>query len=366
MTIFLMVLQKLLDKELSTMSSQLGVKAQSVLTNHKLSRAQQVIVDDLKMSILQDRGTGDDREDHLAIIKKIDTARLKLEETRELHNQAREEGDTIKCFTKLRYNTAKFHTKLEDNDFKLLNIRNVYTPECLLYYESAYYFGREIFNPLVPNQKEVGSVRKAKETSLQERLEILSKLIKPTSDYAERCKRTCQALTDIATDNGVVITSKRKMVNAPGLSFLGMQVTVPNGPGEGRLKELITTVRDHIKTMTLETYNPEGPAKEGPIRSDASISGKMPSHDLNEGAEEDDEEDDNLRIASSSSNTRSMPKEVDNDDDDDDDDDDVVVGTPPPVAAKFRAVPVPPIKPAKIVKAEDREEERSHRSFSKN
>lgn len=276
-TIFLMVLKKLIKEQLNPLSTNLSIQAKSYGYQKNLSTDQKEIIDTLDGVIQKLEGTGDDDADCKAIGVLIDAAREKIKERRE-HYKYNEKGNTKDTVDGLKLHISDFHKKLttlkieglkshisEHNEspalkFDLLNKAYTLTPENIVYFHAAYYFGEEIFDP---KQGMDVDIRNQKERKLVSRLISLSKLIQPTDSLEEQKAQCLQTIEDIATDNKAVIKKdeKNSAVAIPGVSFWGVSLTLSKvwecfSAGEGRLQTQFDFAARKIREMTEETFEP--------------------------------------------------------------------------------------------------------------
>lgn len=241
MTIFLKVLIKLIRNHLGELSrnlqSQTASYTSSYIYNSDLSMQQKEKVDTLEEKIGAITGTNDDAKDMEYIVKLLETYRVEVKKVREKHGEQGEEGHTIKTLNNMVFRTKGFYGKLKSFEFNLLNKEyNDVTPDGVVYYHAAYYFGEEVFNPSKTIDPDI---RKKKEDKLKNRLVILSELIKPEYDCLARADRTLGVLQDLASDNKQVIKKDdNKGIALPGLSFWGFSISTPSewfSASEGRL-----------------------------------------------------------------------------------------------------------------------------------
>ena len=180
MTIFLIVLQKLIKEQLSPLSKKLATKAKSFGHNRALSTDLKDIIDKLEHDILFFTASEekDDASDSQKIRLLIERARVAAQDVREKHKEPRDSGETVKCLSSLMFHTTRFYTKLFEFGFPLLGRSYTETPENIIYYQAARYFGEEIFDPLTGMDVDIRGV---KEGQLNSRLQALSELISPKS-----------------------------------------------------------------------------------------------------------------------------------------------------------------------------------------
>ena len=260
MTIFLMVLKKLIKEQLSPLSTNLASQAKSYGYKKDLSLDQKDIIDKLEESILLFKGSkADDEGDVKKIHELIVAAHKKIQAARELHQEPKDSGSTIDCITKLMLRPAEFCDKLaEFKKIQFLNMEYSETPHNIIYFHAAYYLGDNVFNPLEGIDVQI---RTKKEEKLQLRLEALSAIIKPTDTLAEQKLRCKQMVDDLASDNKLVIKKDdgAKNISLPGFSFWGVQMTVPKewfGAGEGRMAQQFSLAYRNIMNLTEETFEP--------------------------------------------------------------------------------------------------------------
>ena len=260
MTIFLMVLKKLIKTQLGPLSISLGKKADSTGYNNDLSRDQQEIIDTLDNTLSLLQGTGNDANDTATVIELIDTARKKIQTVRELYKEPRDGGETMKCINSLKSHTSDFYEKLLLFKFCLLNKPYFETPENIIYYHATYYFGEEIFAPKAGLDVDI---RNKKERKLEMRLKFLSELIDPSYNLEEQRERSLQVLDDLFSDNNLAIKKDdgNSAIPMPGLSFWGMSVTLTGiteifAASEGRMAVQFNQAARKIKAMTNETFQP--------------------------------------------------------------------------------------------------------------
>ncbi|BCA97040.1 hypothetical protein TUM19329_34010 [Legionella antarctica] len=258
MTIFLMVLKKLIKEQLSPLSIGLDKKAKSVGYNTDLSTDQKEVIDKLEADILRFEGSGNDETDAAKFGELIDKAREKIQIIREKYGESRDEGDTITCLNKLKLHTNDFHKKLESFKFSLLNKEYSETPENVCYYHATYYFGEEIFAP----KKGLDiKIREQKEAKLEKRLQSLSELIKPTHTLDEQRERSIQVLDDLASDNKLAIKKDEAPVTVPGMSFWGVSLTLSGvtdyfSASEGRMGVQFNLAARKIRDMSEDKFEP--------------------------------------------------------------------------------------------------------------
>ncbi len=258
MTIFLIVLKKLIREQLKPVSNTLLVQSKSYGYNKQLSLDQKDIIDHLEEEVLKFEGTGDDESDTKTMVVLIESHRAKIQLARERHGKPREEGATITCISNLIFHSNGFLSKLKTFNFPLLNKLNTETPEGIIYYHAAYYFGEEIFNPLASIDLHI---RAKKEEALHVRLQSLSEIIKPSHTLDERKERAMRHLMDLASDNKASIKPAKSSVAVPGVSFWGIQATAPTewfAPSLGRFDEQFSQAARKIKEMTEESFKPDG------------------------------------------------------------------------------------------------------------
>lgn len=264
-----MVLKKLIKEQLSPLAANLSSQSKSYGYNKNLSIDQKELIDRLEEAMLLFQGNeeNDDEADSKKISEIIDGFRVKIQAAREKHGAARDEGATISCLNNLIFHTSGFHSKLVAFKFNLLNKPYSETPENIVYYHSAYYFGEEIFTPKSGIDLEI---RVKKEQKLAIRLQSLSELIKPSHTLDQQRERAMQVLTDLANDNKMVIKKDEGAtpVALPGLSFWGFSMTAPTdwfAASEGRMGQQFNFACRKIREMTKDTFQPGAEAKaEGP------------------------------------------------------------------------------------------------------
>lgn len=255
MTIFLMVLKKLIKEQLGPLATTLNNQITAFGYNPKLSLEQKEKVEQLDASIIAFTGANDDETDYQDLIKIIDAVRREIGTIRERHGEAAAKGNTVKSLTDLSDHIKSFYFKLADFEFKLLDRAYASTPEHITYFHACYYFGEEIFSP---SMKLDVNIRNKKEETLVKRLQQLSQLIKPESDLEEQRKWTLQTLKDLATDNRDIV-KKPGSFNLPGLSFWGIAVTAPNdifSASEGRFAVQFSLAINKVEAMTAATFEP--------------------------------------------------------------------------------------------------------------
>lgn len=257
MTIFLIVLKKLIKEQLSPLSTNLGYQSKAYRYNHELSKDQKQIIDDLADKLVLFTGTNDDESDSKEIAKLLEDALRDIQAKRESHGEAKDKGNTVNCLKDLIFHARGFYEKLASFKFSLLNKEYTETPENIVYFHAGYYFGDDIFTPKTNIDVEI---RNKKEDRLAIRLKSLSELIKPTHSFEEQKERALQVLQDLAADNKVVIKKgDNSSVSIPGLglSFWGFQITAPTewfSAGEGRFAEEFNMAVRKIQEMKSEQF----------------------------------------------------------------------------------------------------------------
>jgi hypothetical protein len=254
MTIFLMVLKKLIKDQLSPVSTNLAYQSKAFGYNQQCSKDQKLIIDDLGDKLVLFQGTGDDEADSKEIVKLLEAALRDIQAKRESHGEPKDQGKTVGCLKDLIFHTRGFYEKLVAYKFSLLDKEYTETPENIVYFHSAVYFGDDIFTPKANIDVEI---RNKKEDRLAIRLKSLSELIKPGYSFEEQKERTLQVLQDLAADNKLVIKGDNSNVAVPGLSFWGFQITAPTewfSAGEGRFAEEFNMAVRRIKEMKPEQF----------------------------------------------------------------------------------------------------------------
>ena len=254
MTIFLMVLKKLIKDQLNALSVNLDNQSKSYRYNRDLSKDQKEIIDGLDNVIVKFQGSDKDRDDVTEIIKLIDDSLKKIQDKREAYGEPRDKGNTVTTLNTLRNHVSGFDDKLFKFSFNLLDKIYTETPENIVYYHAAYYLGDEIFNPKGGDL----SIRSTKEQKLGERLETLKELIKPHYNLEEQRRRVLQVLKDLSTDNQAAIKKDKSSGYAlPWLTLYGAQLNLPEewfAASEGRFAEEFNMAVRKINAMTAEQF----------------------------------------------------------------------------------------------------------------
>lgn len=275
MTIFLMVLKKLIKEQLNAASSTLESQAQyPSLYNQLLSLQKKNIVDTLESKVVAFLGTGDDEADSKSINKLIEEARILIQGKQEEHGKSRDSGETLEMMSNLIFHTNAFYTKLDkynksetsdvidkgEGPVKLRLINHPYhnTPENTIYFFAAGYIGEEIFKP---SSKIDLVVRNRKEEAVLSRIQSLSEVIKPQFGLGDRKTRAMKTLSDLAMDNMTIITPTT--TSSFGLPFVSLggffSVKVPTtlfNPSEGRFGKLFSLAESLVKDMTELEFQP--------------------------------------------------------------------------------------------------------------
>lgn len=254
MTIFLNVLTKLISEKLSPLLNGLTGKSKGLGHNHNLSKEQYEIILALFSKIVPFKGTGNDAVDYVAVTTLIEAAREEIQAVREKHRVGRDDGETIGCINLLLSSTKLFYSKLNKLNFKLLNKVYTETPENIIYFHAAYYFGEDIFTPIGSIDLDI---RDHKEDAVVKRLESLPKLIKPTSTMEEQIDWSLRVLSDLATDNKAAIkpSKKKTAIPIPGITFFGISLTAPMNmlsASEGRMGDQIKAAVIQIEKLKLK------------------------------------------------------------------------------------------------------------------
>lgn len=259
MTIFLMVVKKLIKDHLNSRANDLlnqskGLFATLSLFNSKLSKAQKGLIDDLDTYLVLFKGTGDDEVDYKEIIAYIEKTRENVQDVRETHKANRNSGETITCLNDLILHIKDFYSKLNSYKFSLLNREYTKNPEGIVYYYAAYYFGEDKFTPRTNVDSQL---RILKEELLRARLQTLSELIRPEFLLEDRRSRTLRVLQDLDSDNKKVIHGDGTSLPVPGVNFWGVQANLSTdvfSPGEGSMGELFKAAAQEIIALTPETF----------------------------------------------------------------------------------------------------------------
>ncbi|KGP64292.1 hypothetical protein EP47_00115 [Legionella norrlandica] len=255
MTIFLLVLKKLIKEKLSALSGSLDSKSKSLIHNRELSKDQKGVIDTLEEKITRFDGTNNDHDDLQKIIKKLEKARVSIQSLRESYSEPRDEGETISCLNNLRNHSTGFFDKLASFKFKLLDKSYSETPEYIVYYHAAVYLGDEIFTPKPGIDI---SIRNQKEDQVAKRLQSLSELIKSNYNLEEQRERALQVLSDLAADNKKII--KKDESSLPSFSlFWGASIVAPAelfSAREGRFGDEFNMANRRIKAMTEKQFKP--------------------------------------------------------------------------------------------------------------
>jgi hypothetical protein len=283
MTIFLMVLTKLIKKQLNhTVTELTGQAEYPSVYNQLLSLQKKNILEILESKISKVESSGNDENDANAIVKLLEAHRVQIQEKQEEHGKSRDTGETLTTISNLMFHTNSFYTKLagfvtkKEVTDKLSLINKTYTnnPEDVIYYHSVYYVGEEVFNP--SSSKDV-AIRNAKEEAICDRIQSLSERIKPEFSLLERRSRALDILKDLATDNQNIINPKKSSgFSLPFFSLGGVvSLKVPKdwfNPSEGRFGQQFSIAHSIIRDMVPakavakppvveESKEPELPAK---------------------------------------------------------------------------------------------------------
>ena len=177
MTIFLMVLKKLikeqLDPAITNLTSQIASSRfnyKTYLYDQKLAKAQLELVHELDNAIVMFEGSNDDKADCVSIAKIVDEAVKANHQIRRAHAAAKAHSNTMTSLADLRLHITDFYDKLNTFPFKLLDLQYTDTPENIINYYAACYFGEEIFFPMSGIDL---NIRAEKEQKLATRLEML-------------------------------------------------------------------------------------------------------------------------------------------------------------------------------------------------
>lgn len=282
MTVFIMVLKKIIKEHLNAIALELAEQAnRPMLYIQLLSLQKKNIIDGLEEKITSFVGTGDDEADSKTINKMIEEARVLVQNKQEAHGKPKDDGGTLKKMSNLIFHTNSFFTKLDkfnkkeelephekksessekqERPVKLRLINLIYSnsPETILYSHAALYIGEEIFKPSAKIDLEI---RAAKENAMFSRIQSLSERIKPEFGLADRKNRTKEALRDLSMDNNEIITPKT--ANSFGLPFLTLgglfSVKVPTtlfNPSEGRFGKLFSLADSMISDMSDLEFQP--------------------------------------------------------------------------------------------------------------
>jgi hypothetical protein len=267
MTIFLMVLQKLIKEQLNPRSTDLDEKSKPKAYsyrwyNHELSRELKTLIDDLSDNIVKFTSDEDDKSSVNYITTLIKDTRENVGKKREEHGEPKDKGETMECLNKLSFDVEGLYKKLIEFKkigsltFDLLDMKYTNNPLFLIYYHAVYYFGEEIFHP--KSNLDV-KLRAEKEVRLGKRLQSLSELIKPEQTLDEQKERALQVLADLANDNKQVIKKDKSYYKLPGLTLYGVGLSIPTdwfSPSEGRLGEQFNLAVRKINEMTLHDFEP--------------------------------------------------------------------------------------------------------------
>ncbi|PWY56565.1 hypothetical protein DGG96_05420 [Legionella qingyii] len=260
MTIFLMVLKKLIKEQLSPLSASLDSKSKTYGHNKILSKEQKDLIDELSDKVVQYLSSGTDEENVKEITQLITDYRSSVQIKRESHGEPKDKGETIGCLNDLVFHISGFHDKLKafkesgPYDFNLIDKEFKNNPEHIVYYHAVYYFGEEIF---CPKSGIDVKLRAEKEKKLGDRLQSLFELIKPSHNLEEQKKRTLQVLGDLAEDNKRTLKKDKSSYTLPYFSFYGVALTLPTdwfSPSEGRLGEQLNLAIRKINEITLEKF----------------------------------------------------------------------------------------------------------------
>jgi hypothetical protein len=269
MTIFIDVLKQLIKEDLSGAISEELRKSRAYAHNHKLSLEQKEILTQLDNSIVLLGCTGNDKYDSENITLLLASARDATQKVRETHRQAAN-GHTVECLNRLILSTHNFYRKLEEfaklvitesstksesiTDIAFITLLNKpyqKTPEHIIYYQSCYYFGQEIFHPESTDLE----IRGKKEAKLAVRLQSLSEVMKKDFTLEQQRSRALQILKDLSTDNQEVTKRMTSGPALPGLSIFGFQLTSASewfSASQGRFGELFNVAVSKISALTLE------------------------------------------------------------------------------------------------------------------
>ncbi|QMT58775.1 hypothetical protein [Legionella sp. PC997] len=269
MTIFLMVLKKLIKEQLSPLSASLDSKSKTYGHNKILSKEQKDLIDELSDEIVKYESTGSDEVSVKAITQLITEYRSRVQLKRESHGEPKDTGDTISCLNNLVFHTSAFYEKLKvfkesgAYDFLLIDQDFKNNPAHIVYQHAVYYFGEEIFCPLSGIDLKL---RAEKEEKLGVRLQSLFEIIKPSHNLEEQKKRTLQVLRDLAEDNKKTVKKDKANYTLPFFSFYGVHLTLPSdwfSPSEGRLGEQLNLAIRKINELTTDTFeaSPEAVVK---------------------------------------------------------------------------------------------------------
>lgn len=282
MTIFLRALVDLIREQLNTTSNKLKNQARmSLLHNQELSLQKMNIIDELEKTITRYDGSGNDEIDKNKIIELIEEARIKIKRKDELHGN-KKIGKTQNAMTRLIDTTNEFYAKLlkyDDCDsldekkagsssdrkielsdeggpsrLSLINHPDVYTPENIVYYYAAFYFGGELFSP---TQGLDENLRKRKEQAVAQRIQILSNLIRPEYPFNSRVEFVTKVLSDLSTDNKTIVNPGTSVIGVPYASIWGCSVKIPTtlfNPSEGRFGQLFSLAVNLINDMSEEKF----------------------------------------------------------------------------------------------------------------
>ncbi|KTD76379.1 hypothetical protein [Legionella waltersii] len=293
MTIFLTVLKLLIKDQLKNLIDVQEGKMVSVVPffnytpyNKDLSKDQKEAIGALQDKIIRFDGTGNDKADLQLVLKMIDESRKQIQKLREAHKESRDGGETVTGYNNLRNHCIAFYDKLKDinnlksekkpliakdieisdeaqpieemeksTDFQFMDRPFKYTPENIVYYHAAIYYGDEIFNPQNIGSKDL---RVQKELALLERIIQLSEWIKPTYNLAEQRTRVLKVLKDLGGDNLRITQGPTGKGVSPSISLLGglANVSVEKlfSPGEGRFGQEFNQAVRAVNNMTSEQF----------------------------------------------------------------------------------------------------------------
>lgn len=263
MSIFLIVLKRLIKDKLGPLAASLDSKSKSYGYNNELSKDQKTLIDDLADLIVRFDGTDDDTADSAAIIKMLDSTREKVQVLRKHHGEPTDKGETILCLNNLKNHTGDFFKKIAEAEIDLL-LDKPYTmnPVNIVYYHAAYYLGDDIFSPIIGSDVKI---REKKEAAVWNRLSILSKLVDSVETLEGQKKHALQVLGDLSSDNRKIVLGDGTGYAIPGFSFWGIQATAPAewfAAGEGRFNEEFKQAVRTIETMTELQFVKSGASAE--------------------------------------------------------------------------------------------------------
>ncbi|MBA2648338.1 MAG: hypothetical protein H0U75_01860 [Legionella sp.] len=215
MTVYLVILKKLIKIRLSELIAQLSKKASDGTYDQVLYSRLKTSTEQLDLSIMgfgahkdasetiiidekpwQFKCVGEDSADLLSIVKRIDACLSAVHEERVLHNATRE-GDTVTSIMALSRHAGEFYKKL--NYFYLINVEHeVATPNGIIDAYVAYYEGEDLFFPLSTIQA-TDKVRKAKEDFLRKRLILHKEKVEPQLHI--QIDRCLEFLRSLSQDN---------------------------------------------------------------------------------------------------------------------------------------------------------------------